>query len=199
MLSWPTDPPIVFHTFKSQEQGDASNVIQISFGSHTGSHIDAPKHFISNGRSVDQLPLEVLIGNCRVFQLDNENGRTITAADLERLNFTSIDRVLFKTANSKLWEQPSFNKEFIAFDETSARFLIRQRLRLVGIDYLSVDKYGSREAPVHHLLLGSGIVVVEGLDLRAVPPGDYQLFCLPLRIKNGDGAPARVILKATGS
>jgi arylformamidase len=172
--------------------GDAANVSRMVLGSHTGTHLDAPRHFFAAGTPVDALDLHVLIGTAQVVALPC--AAQITVDDLQHLDLTGVERLLFKTRNSALWDSPGFRTDYVALTAPAARLLTAHGVRLVGIDYLSVDAYEHQDFPVHRTLLGAGVVILEGLDLRDVPPGTYELCALPLLLQDGDGAPARVIL-----
>ena len=190
------DPTVSFDVCKSIAKGDAANVSQICFGVHTGTHVDAPNHFIDGMRRVDQLDLDKLIGNCRVI-LVHESVDAIEPHHLGDL--TSVERVLFKTRNSAFWNEPEkgFRTDFTYISPDAARSLADQSIKLAGIDYLSVEKFGSKDFATHITLLEKEIVILEGADLREVPPGDYEIICLPLKYIGaaGDGAPARTILR----
>lgn len=192
MLRWPTDPKVRISAFKDQSSGKSSNVSLLEMGTHTGTHIDPPLHFLAGAASVDELPLEVLIGPARVIEVDAEEA--IGIADLEGLDLTGVARILFKTTNSDLYLKDEFNRDYVYLSGDGADYLVEKKIRLVGIDYLSIDGFGDRAAPAHHRLLSSGTVILESIDMSAVEPGDYQLICLPLRIENGNGGPARVVL-----
>lgn len=168
---------------------------KLVLGSHTGTHIDPPVHFFPQGLAVDQIPLEVFVGPARVVEM--REGPAVTAAFLEGLKLPSqVERILFKTRNGDLWDKPKFQRRYVYIDESAARWLVDRGARLVGIDYLSAEQYGAREPTTHWALLGAGAVILEGIDLRGVPPGEYLLACLPLKIRGGDGAPARAVLIA---
>jgi arylformamidase len=190
------DPPVKIEVAASLKNGDAANVTALCFGAHTATHVDAPNHFIDDTRRVHQLELEKLIGDCRVLELD-EGVLQIEPQHLG--NLESIERILFKTRNSNFWNEPEkgFRKDFTFITPEAARVLADADVKLVGIDYLSVEKFGSEDFATHIILLEKEIVIIEGLDLRAVPPGDYELICLPLKVvsETGDGAPARTVLR----
>ena len=190
---FPGDPAIRIER-KTQigKNGAKSNLSRYSFGSHTGTHIDPPFHFIEDGITVDRLPLELLIGRARVVEVTSPR---IDESALNEFDFTADVRVLFKTRNSYLWSQKGMSKEFVYITPGAAQVLVDNAIRLVGIDYLSVEKFDAEEPQTHLTLLGAGAIIIEGLDLREVEPGDYEMICLPLKIKDGDGAPARVVLK----
>ena len=190
------DPNVKIEVANSIKKGDAANVTSLCFGAHTATHVDAPGHFIEGGRKVDKLDLEKLIGICRIVELD-ENAMAVEPKHLE--NLENVERVLFKTRNSQFWNEPEkgFRKNFTYISPEAARVLADLQMKLVGIDYLSVEKFGSTDFATHITLLEKEIVIIEGLDLREVSAGDYELICLPLKIisETGDGAPARTILR----
>ena len=194
--TWPGDPQLKMSLASSIARGDAANVTHLDMGAHTGTHLDAPFHFDANGTGIDQLSLETLVGPCRVFDLTSVTGN-ITAAALEKCDWRGVTRALFKTRNSQHWakDDHEFDKEFTALAADSAAHLIEKGVELVGIDYLSVEAFGSKKHPVHEILLGMGVVIVESLNLSEVPAGDYELIALPVKLKDADGAPARVVLR----
>lgn len=175
--------------------GDPANLSELKLGSHTGTHIDAPRHFMDGGTAVDELPLDVLVGHVRVVDLTAVES-SISRQDLEGSDIGGVSRLLVKTTNSGLWKYPDFQKDYISFSPEAADYLVESGIRLVGIDYLSVERFKPDAPRVHHTLLGAGIVVLEGVDLSGVAAGDYDLVCLPLKIRGGDGAPARAVLIA---
>lgn len=191
---WPGDPPIQLERVMSLEQGDLARVTRVSFSTHIGTHIDPPAHFIQDGLTLDQVPLDVFIGPARV--IDVANVDCIQVADLERHNLTGVERLLFKTRNARFWpEERVFHEEYVYLTTPAAEWLVARGIRLVGIDYLSIEVFGFEQPTTHWALLGANVVIIEGLDLREVPPGDYELLCLPLKIKDSDGGPARVVLR----
>jgi arylformamidase len=193
--TWPGDPGLELEQFESMDKGAHVNVTRISTSVHVGTHVDAPHHFLNDGRTVEQLSLEVLNGPCYVVQLP-DGIEAITAEVLERTEITSdMKRVLFGTRNSHLWAngERKFQTDFVAITEDGAEWLVQRGVQLVGVDYLSVAPYGDSE-PTHKVLLGAGVVIVEGLNLSSVMRGFYDLHCLPLKIAGSDGAPARAIL-----
>ena len=194
--TWPGDPKLTMDLASSIARGNGANVTHLDMGAHTGTHLDAPFHFVPNGAGIDQLPLEALIGPCRVFDLTDITGN-ITAAVLEKCDWRGVTRALFKTRNSRHWAQDhhEFDKGFTALAADSAGYLIEKGVELVGIDYLSVEAFGSKNHPVHEILLGMGVVIVESLNLSEVSAGDYELIALPVKLKGADGAPARVVLR----
>lgn len=190
---YPGDPLVEITPIAQIAAGDMANVSRIVLSSHSGTHIDAPRHFFPNGRSVDALDMRVLLGPVRICELHQTHH--ITAQDLQHLALQNCQRILFKTSNSTLWSKPGFQTDYIALTESAAAFLLALHVQLIGIDYLSVDAFVRQDFPVHRLLLSAGVVILEGLNLQAVPPGDYELVVLPLLLQNGDGAPARAILR----
>jgi len=193
--TWPGDPGLELDLFESMDKGAHVNVTKISTSVHVGTHVDAPHHFLNDGRTVEQLPLDVLTGPCYVAQLP-DGVEEITAEVLDRTEITSdMKRVLFGTRNSHLWARGEikFHTDFVAIAEDGAEWLVERGIQLVGVDYLSVAPYGD-SGPTHHVLLKAGVVIVEGLNLSNVMRGFYDLYCLPLKIAGCDGAPARAIL-----
>ncbi len=190
---YPGDPVIELAPIAQRAWGDAANVTRMVLSSHTGTHIDAPRHFFDAGTTVDRLDLQVLIGPVRVVEVPCVSH--ITESDVDAHDLEGATRVLFKTPNALLWDRPGFQAAYHALTPRAAERLVACGVRLVGIDYLSVDAYEAPDFPVHRCLLQAGVVIVEGLDLRAVSPGEYELFALPLLLENGDGAPARVLLR----
>jgi arylformamidase len=177
-------------------RGDGVNVSRITLGSHSGTHLDAPRHFFARGTAVDALDLEILLGPARVCAVMSPTH--ITADDLRALQLEGSRRVLFKTTNAALWDMPGFQSNYVALTASAARLLVELGVALVGIDYLSIDAFERQDFPAHRILLGAGVLILEGLDLRAVPPGEYELIALPLLLQAGDGAPARVLLRHQG-
>ena len=168
---------------------DTANVSMLCMGSHTGTHVDPPFHFIEGGYTVDEIPLEHLYGKAEVIDLTRVD-KEITKKDLEGATSKIL---LFKTRNSHLWGRDEFSPDFVYLGEDGARWAVENGVLTVGIDYLSIGSFKAGEA-VHKVLLGGGVTVIEGLDLRNVKPGKYTLACLPLKIVEGDGAPARAFL-----
>lgn len=193
--TWPGDPGLTLEQFEAMDQGAHVNVTRISSSVHLGTHVDAPHHFLNDGRTVEELPLDVLTGPCYVAQLP-DGIDAITAEVLDRTEITpDMKRVLFGTSNSHLWAkgETKFQEDFVAITEDGAEWLVARGVQLVGVDYLSVAPFGDSE-PTHKVLLKAGVVVVEGLNLSVVMRGFYDLYCLPLKIAGSDGAPARAIL-----
>jgi arylformamidase len=161
-------------------------------GSHTGTHVDAPVHMIKGGKRLSDFDVSVFIGNASVFEIPSV--RSVGPNELARFDWTGVERVLLKTENSKLWQDPKFHEDFVYLEPEGAQFLVDRGIRLVGIDYLSIDKFHSEHHPSHFVLLTKDIVILEGLNLNAVPAGTYSMSALPLNLKDADGAPTRVIL-----
>ncbi len=194
MASWPGDPPLEVDRISDIAKGDHATVSRISMGSHTGTHVDAPAHFVLGGTDVARLPLEVMVGPARVIQIKDHDA--IKDDELKTHKIARGDRVLFKTRNSTdAWSSPEFVEDFVHLTEPAAEYLVRVGVRVVGVDYLSVGAYKGGGAAVHQTLLGHGVWIIEGLDLSQVEQGTYDLVCLPLKIENGDGSPARAILR----
>lgn len=191
---YPGDSGVEITPVARMAQGALADVSRLSLGTHTGTHVDPPGHFILGGAMVDSLPLDVLIGPAWV--ADTRGHRAITREVLERLDIPQgVLRVLFLTDNSALWDQRhEFARDFVYLKGDAAQHLVDRGMQLVGIDYLSVEQFGSDRPVTHLTLLGAGVVIIEGLDLREIRPGRYTLVCLPLKIAGGDGAPARVVL-----
>jgi len=195
MPVWPGDGDFRIVPVKRMAKGDKNNLSRLDCGIHTGTHVDAPWHFLEEGSTAEQLPLDVMVGDALVAYLPEVDA--ITAETLARLTLpTGTTRLLLRTRNSELWETgvTEFRKDFAALTSDAAQWLVDQGIRLIGMDYLSVHRYGDK-APTHQILLRAGIVIVEGLNLAGVEPGKYELICLPLRLSGADGAPARAVLR----
>lgn len=196
--TWPGDPGLKLEQYASMDKGEHYNATQISSSVHLGTHVDAPRHFLNDGDTVEQLALEVLTGPCYVTQLP-DGIEAITAEVLDRTEITSeMKRVLFGTSNSHYWAkgESRFQTDFVAITEDGAEWLVERGIQLVGVDYLSVAPY-EESIPTHTVLLKAGVVIVEGLNLANIMRGFYDLYCLPLKIAGSDGAPARAILVQT--
>jgi arylformamidase len=189
MFVYDGDPTVTLTRVKSIEDGQVANISRLDFGVHSGTHIDAPLHFIDGAPSAEQLPLEPLLGPVHVVDATSVEGEldedALAGLDLP----DNAERILFKTPNSRLWEKDEFSHEFVHLTGSGAQALLDRGVKLVGLDYLSVG-----DPDAHRLLLGAGVVAMEGLDLREVEPGEYRLVCLPLKIVGSDGAPARAVL-----
>ena len=194
MVIWPGDPKVDIKPYKSIKEGASSNVSSLQLSSHTGTHIDVPYHFIDKGSNLDDISIELFIGKAMLFELDVLE--KIDVGDLERLNLNGVSRVLFKTRNSDFWKRnEGFRKDFVYLSGEGAKYLVDSGIKMVGIDYLSVEEFGNKSAPAHHALLGAGVIIIEGLNLSGVKDGEYKVICAPLKIKGGDGSPARVFLE----
>lgn len=195
---YPGDPGIEIKQWAAIADNAAANVSLLHFGAHTGTHVDAPSHFIEGAPKVDAMPLDALVGMVRVIQMPDDVD-AITANHLSAQSIEGAERVIFKTRNSAFWSDTAsgFRQDFTYIAPDAAHALVQSGVRLVGIDYLSVEKFQSERHETHLILLSNGVVIVEGLDLREVAAGDYELTCLPLKIAGGtgDGAPARAILR----
>jgi arylformamidase len=191
-----TDPGVSISSFRSIAEGATANVSQLSFGAHTGTHVDAPNHFIDGAKRVHELDPEKLVGPCRVIRVPDD----VIAIEPEHIGEIGDHcRVIFKTQNSAFWAEPErgFRTDFSYLTPAAAKHLVDRGIILVGIDYLSIEKSGSPGHPVHITLLEKEVVILEGLDLRDVPAGDYGLICMPLKYigAGGDGSPARTFLR----
>lgn len=196
--TYPGDPGIEIKSWKSLANGDSANVSLLHMGAHSGTHVDAPAHFIAGAGRVESLSLESLIGEAQVVAVP-DNITTIDAGFATAHCQPGRERILFKTRNSNFWsgENPVFHSDFTHLDLSAAEYLISQGTKLVGIDYLSIEQFKSKTHETHLALLSKEIVILEGLDLREVDAGIYELICLPLRIASGsgDGSPVRAILR----
>jgi len=187
------DPPAAVESANRLAGGDSANVSKLAFGAHTGTHVDAPNHFIEGTRRVDQLDLNKLIGPCRVIRVADD----VPTIEPEHFdNIEGIERVIFKTMNSEFWNDTEFHSDFAHLSPAAAEKLVENGVKLVGIDYLSIERFRSGDHAVHKAFLSKEIIILEGLDLREIEPGDYELICLPLKYEGGegDGAPARTVL-----
>jgi arylformamidase len=191
--TYPNNPPFELQPIQRIADGGTANVSRLVMGTHTGTHVDAPFHFFDEGIGVDELPLELLIGRARVVEIKARGG--IAASDLEEAGLREDLRVLFKTPNSALWNSDTFHEDYAHITDSGARYLVEQGVKVVGVDYLSVEQFKKPGAPAHRTLLSNGVIIIEGLNLAEAEPGMYEMYCLPLPVTGGDGAPARVILK----
>jgi len=194
MPHWPDNPPIVMQRPMELLRGHACNLSHLAMGVHTGTHIDAPVHFIHQAAGVDEMPLAATMGPARVIEIADP--RVITADELRGHSLQAGERVLFRTANSpRCWQADRFVEDFVYISEQAAEHLAETRVRTVGVDYLSVGGYHADGAKIHRILLSAGIWIIEGLDLSAVRAGRYELICLPVKLHGSDGAPARALLR----
>jgi arylformamidase len=196
--TWPGDPGVELSDWRRLANGDAANVSTLNLGAHTGTHVDAPAHFIEGAGKVEDLDLAVLIGEAEVVAVP-EDCRAIDEAFVVAHCSLGAKRIIFKTRNSAFWSESKlqFHEDFTYLDLKAAETLVQRGVKLVGIDYLSIEKFDSRKHETHVALLSQGVVVLEGLNLGEVPAGRYELICLPLRLRSnlGDGAPARAVLR----
>lgn len=192
MFVYPGEAPFETRRTASFATGQSWNGSAISTSVHNGTHLDAPYHYFEKGKRVHEIGPDVLLGPCEVVEVRKK--RSIEAGDLRGVHLGYGCRVLFKTRNSGFWRRKRFRKDFTYIGASAARLLARRGASLVGIDYLSAERFGITADPAHKALLGAGCVILEGIDLSRVEPGLYDLLCCPLKIQGGDGAPARVFL-----
>lgn len=194
MVHWPGDPDFHIERATDQEKGDVATVSRMSLGVHTGTHMDAPLHFIRGGRAIDTMPLDATVGPARVISITDT--KSIKREELVRQNIAPGERILFKTLNSeRSWNSDAFDENFVFISQDAAKYLAEVGVRTVGVDYLSVGGFREDGPETHHALLGAGIWIIEGLNLSGVEPGEYELACLPLRLIGSEGSPARAILR----
>ena len=194
MPYWPDNPAVNVEPSQCLAHGGVCNVSKMTIGTHTGTHVDGINHFIKGGIGIDQMPLDATIGRARVIEI--KDTEQIKVAEIEPHNLQAGERILFKTKNSThALKADHFVEDFVHISTDAAKYLGERKVRTVGVDYLSVGGYQGNVIDVHHALLGSGIWAIEGLDLSQVEPGEYELICLPIKLKDGDGGLARAILK----
>lgn len=193
-LVYPGNPEIRIEYQQAIAAGKGANVSEIHFGSHTGTHVDAVKHFFDDGQPIDQIPLDRLMGPAVLIEF-GDDVMSVTADDLRRHPLNGHTRVLLKTRNSSFLARREFVKDYTFLAPDGAEYLVQQGVMLVGIDYLSIEQFHSGHHRTHRTLLGAGVVIVEGLALIEPPPGTYEFICLPLRLMGIDGAPARAVLR----
>lgn len=191
---WSGDPPVRLSQPSHLERGDICTITRLDISAHTGTHLDAPAHFIRGGSTVETLDLDTLIGPALVVDARGHGHLTAEAFDALAIP-AGVRRLLLRTDNSLHWQrgETTFAEDFIAIDPSGAAWLVARGVRLVGIDYLSVGSFDNG-VPTHEILLGAGVIAVEGLDLSAIEPGEYQLICLPIKLGGADGAPCRAVL-----
>ena len=197
MVHWPGDPPVSIERVRDMAKGDTVNLSKITMGVHSGTHVDAPVHFIKGGKGVHQILLDSLIGPARIIKISAQD--TIKEKELSKQGIKQGQRILLRTRNSinKILHEDTFTEDFVYLEEDAAEFLVSLGIKALGVDYLSVGGYKKNGPTIHRLLLGAGIPVIEGLDLTGALPGNYYMICLPMKILDSDGAPARVLLKTT--
>ncbi len=191
-LRWVTAPPFELEERRRMSKGDPNNSSALNMSVHSGTHIDAPFHFVADGNTIDQLPVERFIGPALVYAVEAE--RYITKEHVAGIRLDGATRVLFKTRNSELLHQKEYNPDFVAFSVEAAQSLVELGVELVGLDYLSVA-HADEQVPVHRAFLDHGVVLLEGIDLSEVAPGRYELMCLPIPLGDSDGAPCRAVLR----
>jgi arylformamidase len=197
MVHWPGDPPFSIEHVREMDRDDTVNLSKITMGSHSGTHVDAPVHFIKGAKGVDRLLFDSLIGPARIIEIADAD--TMREEDLTGYGIKKGERIILRTRNSikKILYRDAFTEDFVYLEKSAAEFLVSSGIKTLGVDYLSVGGYKKNGPDVHRLLLGAGILIIEGLDLSETPPGLYDMICLPMKILDSDGAPARVILKTT--
>ena len=195
MAHWPDNPPVQIELMLDIERGDVANASKISMGSHTGTHMDAPLHFIRDGKGLDEMPFGATMGRARVIEI--QDSESVKPNELRPHDIRKNERVLFKTRNSvRGWAaDDAFDEDFVFVSQEAARYLAERGVQTVGVDYLSVGGFHEDGEETHGALLGAGIWVIEGLDLSEIEPGEYELICLPIKVQRSDGAPARAILR----
>ena len=190
------DPPVKIEPLSSIADDDPYNINKLEISTHTGTHVDAPNHYFKSGKTVDQIPLDTLIGTTRVILIRGH--RVITRELLEKENLDGVTRLLIKTDHSYLLDRYSkFRSNFCHLDVDACGYLVSKGIKIVGIDTFSIEQFESQNHMCHKVLLGAGVVIIEMVDLKAVEPGDYVMTCLPLKVEKGDGAPSRIILADT--
>ncbi|MHB8520571.1 MAG: cyclase family protein [Limisphaerales bacterium] len=194
MVHWPDNPPVEIKRMLDMDCGALCNVSTVSMGSHTGTHMDAPLHFVRTGVGLDRMPLTATIGPARVIEIRDRE--SIKPGELRPHKIRRGERILFKTRNStRSWKSDAFDEDFVYISQEAARFLAERGVQTLGVDYLSVGGFKRDGVETHQALLGAGIWIIEGLNLAKVKPGKYELVCLPLKVRNGDGGPARAVLR----
>jgi arylformamidase len=191
-VRWVTAPPLEFHERRRISRGDSANASAVTMSVHSGTHLDAPFHFLPDGEKIDALSLDLFMGPALVHAVEAD--RYITDDHVKALELRGETRVLFKTRNSELLKKSTYDPDFVAFSVEGARALVARGVKLVGLDYLSVA-HADEQVPVHRAFLDHGVVLLEGVDLSAIVPGRYELICFPLRLHGSDGAPCRAVLR----
>jgi arylformamidase len=192
-VRWITSQSFELHERRRMSRGDHNNSSAVTMSLHSGTHMDAPFHFVPDGITIDKLPLDLFIGTALVHAVEAE--RYIKAEHVAEIKLDGITRVLFKTRNSDLLKRSSYDPDFVAFSVEAAEALVAKGVKLVGLDYLSVAHAGEEQVPVHSAFLDHGVALLEGIDLSQVNPGRYELICFPIRIRGADGAPCRAVLR----
>jgi len=200
LLVWPGDPAVDITPRSQISKGDPANVSELRMGTHTGTHVDPPVHFVSGAPGMDRVPVDLLVGECVVADARGLRGQ-LGPADLDALKVPAgATRVLLKSDNSEIWRHlpAAFPDEYVCLSPEGAKWVAAAGIKLLGVDFLSVEQKGAPGHPTHVELLSKGVVIVEGLNLGDVEPGEYMLAVLPLKIVNGDGGPARAVLIESG-
>ena len=192
LVAFPGDPKLEITSFSDIEKGDHCNLSLIKLCSHTGTHIDSPKHFYPNGQTIDNIPLTRFITKAKVFDLTGR--KSISYDDVKDLNIEKNDTILFKTDNKKALLEPNFKEDFVYITNDCAKYLADKKLNADGIDYLSIEGFNCDDDLVHKTLLKSGVLILEGLILTDVPEGEYKIIALPLKLEHGNGSPSRIVL-----
>ncbi len=194
MVHWPDDPEVEIIRIADMAEGYPMNLSMLSMSAHTGTHVDAPLHMVSEGAAIDQAPLALLVGRARVIEIVSE--KIIEPGELRDKGIEPGSRILFKTANSpRCWKASGFVEDYVGLSPAAADYLAERKVALVGIDYLSIGPYGPENEQTHQVLLHAGVWVIEGLDLSAVEAGEYEMVCLPINLVRAEGSPARVIVR----
>ena len=195
MVHWPTDPSVRIERIADMNQGAVCNVSKVEMCAHVGTHMDGLNHFIKDGAPLDTVPFDAVIGPCRIIEIKDTD--SVKRDELKKHNLRKGERILLKTRNSKRqWWDEDFDTRFIHISKDAAQHMVERDIRTIGIDYLSVGGYERDGVECHQVLLGAGVWIIEGLNLTKVRPGKYDLICLPVKIRNSDGAPARAILRS---
>ena len=195
MVHWPTDPSVRIERIADMDQGAVCNVSKVEMCAHVGTHMDGLNHFIKDGAPLDTVPFDAVIGPCRIIEIKDTD--SVKRDELKKHNLRKGERILLKTRNSKRqWWDEDFDTRFIHISKDAAQHMVERNIRTIGIDYLSVGGYERDGVECHQVLLGAGVWIIEGLNLTKVKPGKYDLICLPVKIRNSDGAPARAILRS---
>lgn len=194
LVHWPQDPAFSIKKHKSIKAGDDANISVINTGVHSGTHVDAPNHFLENKKGADSMPFSAMLGTVKIIEI--KDNVSVKVEELKQHKILKGDRIIFKTINSNsIWEEEKFKSDFVYVSAEAAKFLAAKKIKTIGIDYLSVGGYKKDGRQTHIILLNSGIWIIEGLKLHGVKPGRYFMACLPLKIHDSDGAPARIIIR----
>jgi arylformamidase len=194
MVNWPSDPPVKISRHKDMNLGAGNNLSVLSMSAHTGTHMDAPLHFIKDGEGIDTVPLDAVMGPCRVIEIKAQDA--VWPDDLRPYRIRKGERILLKTRNStRSWKTEQFDTQFVYIPKETSQYLVDRGVRTLGVDYLSVGGYKKDGSETHRILLGARIWIIEGLNLAKIKPGRYDLLCLPLKLRGLDGAPARALLR----